>query len=353
MSDLPAWVKKFNNEKQPEKYLKQNWNTLYPIHTYIQSSADETTYEGKFKGASNVSFPIQTAELFKSNGFGLLRSTPYGNTFTFDMVKAAVLNEDLGKDNDTDLLTVSLSSTDYIGHQFAINSVEIEDTYLRLDQDLASFFAFLDKSVGKGNYSVFLSADHGGAHNPLFLKDQKLPTNSWDSNGQLKMANEMLAKKYGHPKLLLSLSNNQVHLNYAQIDANKLDVELLKKDVVQFFKKQDHIAWAVDVNQLSDSPMPDFLKERIRRGYHAERSGDIFLVLKANTRAGLGKTGTDHGAWNPYDAHIPLVWMGWGIKQGRTTRQTHMTAISSTIGALLHIQMPSGNIGTPIQEVIK
>ena len=127
----------------------------------------------------------------------------------------------------------------------------------------------------------------------------------------------------------------------------------MKKDAIQFFKKQENVAWAVDVNHLADSPMPEFLKERIRKGYHAERSGDIFIVLKANTRAGLYKTGTDHGVWNPYDSHIPLVWMGWGIKQGRTTKETHMTDIAATVSALLRIQMPSGTVGNPIQEVLK
>lgn len=353
MTELPAWLTKFNANKQAEKYLKQNWNTLYPVKTYLQSTADENAYEKKFNGAANTSFPIQTAELFKSNGFGLIRSTPFGNTITFDLAKAAITNEDLGRDEITDLLTVSLSSTDYVGHQFGVNAVETEDTYLRLDLDLANFFKFLDKTVGEGNYSVFLSADHGGAHNSAFLRDQKLPSNNWNNGSQLKAANAMLEKRYGLASLLLSLSNNQVHLNYNLIEANGVNVEALKKDAIAFFKKQDGIAWAVDVNHLSDSPMPEFLKERIRRGYHAERSGDLFLVLKANTRAGLSQTGTDHGVWNPYDSHIPLVWMGWGINKGRTVRETNMTDIAATVSALLHIQMPSGSIGHPIEEAIK
>src|SRR5690606_20270241 len=179
MEKLPKWVDEFNKKNLVEKYLKQGWTTLYPINTYVQSSADDNRYEGKFKGADKPTFPVNTADLYKTSGPGAIRSTPYGNTLSIDMAKAAIENENLGKNVVTDFLALSLSSTDYIGHQFGPNSIEVEDTYLRLDKELGDFFNYLDKKFGAGEYTVFISADHGGAHNINFLKDNNIPANPW------------------------------------------------------------------------------------------------------------------------------------------------------------------------------
>ena len=163
MNELPAWLTRFNEQRLPEKYLKQDWNTLYPIETYIQSSKDNAPYEGKFPGTESPTFPVKTSEML-SRGPGLLTSTPYGSTVTLELAKAAIDNEKLGEDAVTDFLAISVSSPDYIGHQFGPNSVEVEDTYLRLDRDLAALFNHLDTKVGKGNYTVFLTADHAVQH---------------------------------------------------------------------------------------------------------------------------------------------------------------------------------------------
>ena len=133
MQQLPAWVDDFNKKDLAAQYLKQDWNTLYPMEAYVQSTADDTRYEKPFEKGGKPTFPIRTSELFKKMGYGVIRTTPYGNSFTLDMAKAAVENEQLGQGEQTDFLAVSLSSTDYIGHQFGVNAVETEDTYLRVD----------------------------------------------------------------------------------------------------------------------------------------------------------------------------------------------------------------------------
>ncbi|TZF86287.1 alkaline phosphatase family protein (plasmid) [Pedobacter sp. BS3] len=353
MQQLPSWVTKINAEKLVENYLKQDWNTLYPLDTYVQSTTDNSKYEGKFKGAAAPVFPVKTSELIKANGLGLIRSTPYGNTLTLNMAKAAIENELLGKNIVTDFLTVSLSSTDYIGHQFGINSVEVEDTYLRLDRNFADFFTFLDEKVGKGNYTVFLTADHGGSHNPVFLADNKLPGGLWNSPLFLNEINALLQKKYGPARIVLSLINNQVHLNNTLIKEQHLDEQAIRKDCIDFFQQKEGIAWAIDMDSVATANLPAVVKERIINGYNRERSGIIQLVFKAGWYSGQSKTGTTHGSWNPYDSHIPCLWMGWGVKHGSTTRQTYMTDIAPTISALLHIQAPGGCIGEPIEELLK
>jgi predicted AlkP superfamily pyrophosphatase or phosphodiesterase len=353
MTDLPAWVKTFNATKPAEKYLKQDWNTLYPVSTYVQSAPDNSPrYEGKFAGTDSPTFPIKTSELYKGKA-GMIRSTPYGNSMTLDLAKAAIENEKLGAGTVTDFLAISLSSTDYVGHQFGPNSVEAEDTYLRLDKDLAAFFTYLDAKLGKGNYSVFLSADHGAAHNPNFLIDHNIPAGIWNESAALKALNTVLEGKLNVKNLVLGLDNYQVNFNNAAIKKDGVNEEALKYETIKYLQTQPEIAFAVDMQRIQTASIPEELRARIQNGYNAERSGVIQIILKPGWYSGHGQTGTTHGTWNPYDAHIPLVFMGWGIKHGSLTRETHMTDIAPTIAELLHIQAPNGNVGTAIGEVLK
>jgi predicted AlkP superfamily pyrophosphatase or phosphodiesterase len=270
------------------------------------------------------------------------------------MAKAAVENEKLGQSAVTDFLAVSFSSPDYIGHKMGVNAIEVEDTYLRLDRDLADFFTYLDNKIGKGNYTAFLTADHGAAHNPNFLIDHNIPAGYWSSGQMQKDLNTVLEQTYGIKNLVISFSNYQVHFNQQLITANKLNEEAIRKDCVNFLKGQPGVAFVLDVNKADEAAVPEELKNRIINGYNFDRSGPIAIVLQPGWYSGSpNATGTTHGSWNPYDAHIPLVWMGWGIKKGATSRQTHMTDIAATIAALLHIQMPNGCIGKSITEVLK
>ena len=352
MQQLPNWVQDFIQLKLAEKYIKQDWNTLYPISTYSQSTADETPYEGKLRGEDKPIFPHLTSKMLNGN-FNALRLSPYGNTLTLDFAKAAIKNERLGQGKETDFLAVSLSSTDYIGHQFGVNAVETEDTYLRLDKDLESFFNTLDQTIGKGQYTVFLSADHGAAHNPQFLKDQKIPADLWNGGSILKGLNEKLSQQFKQEKLVLGFNNYQVNFNYFLINQSNIDINQLKDAAINFLNNQEGVAYAIDMDKASIASVPDAIKSKIINGYNRQRSGAIQILLNPGLFQGSSKTGTTHGTWNPYDTHIPLVFMGWGIKQGSTNRLTSMADIAPTLAALLHIQEPNGNIGLPIEEVLK
>jgi predicted AlkP superfamily pyrophosphatase or phosphodiesterase len=352
MNQLPAWVTSFNNQKLAEKYIKQNWNTLYPINTYVQSTADDNAYEGKLKGETAPIFPHLTSNMLNGN-FSAIRNTPYGNSITLDFAKDALKSEKLGKGDQTDFLAISLSSTDYVGHQYGINAIETEDTYLRLDQDLESFLNKLDATVGKGNYTVFLSADHGAAHNPRFLNDHNIPASQWQGAAILKSLNSALEQKFSQKGLVLNLGNYQVNFNNQLIEKQNLDEQALKDFTIKFLEKQDGAAYIIDMEKASIASIPDALKTRIINGYNRQRSGAIQILLLPGWFQGYSTTGTTHGTWNPYDTHIPLVFMGWGIKHGSLNRPTSMADIAPTLAALLHIQEPNGNIGSPIEEVLK
>ena len=353
MNTLPAWVSNFNAQKYHEKYLKQDWNTLYPINTYIQSTKDDATrYEGKFAGTASPTFPVKTSEM-SDRWANLITATPYGSSLTLDLAKAAVENEQLGADAITDFLAISVSSPDYIGHQFGPNSIEVEDTYLRLDRDLATFFSYLDTKVGKGNYTVFLTADHAAQQNANFMIDNKIQAGYFLTSNIQRQLNTLLENDYKVKAAVRSLSNYQVSLNYQAIEAGKASVADIKKRIIEFLQKQQGVAFAVDAEQAQTVNIPSEYRERVINGYNRDRSGVIQIILKPAWYSGTGGTGATHGTLNPGDTRIPFVLMGWGIKHGKTNNPYNMTDIAPTITGLLRIQEPNGNIGKAVSEAYK
>lgn len=348
MDRLPKWVEAFNGKRLPEQYLSQKWNTLYPKNTYTESTTDENEYENGIREGVKATLPLNLPELYKKYGYGIIRNTPFGNSLTLDMAKAAIDGEQLGADDETDLLAVSCSSTDYIGHQVGTHAIETEDTYLRLDKAIADFLAYLDSKVGKGNYLVFLSADHGAMNNAAFLQDRRIPAGSWNASATAKKLNQVLAKEYPEAgDIVKTVMNYQVFFNRDVIKSKQLDFDNIKQTVVNVLKEDPSVLYACDMAKASTESIPEEVKSRIINGYNRERSGDVVIILKPNFYAHSMK-GTDHGAWNSYDTHIPLVFMGWGIKHGATTKQTFMTDIAPTIAAMLHIQAPNGCVGKAI-----
>jgi len=344
MKEVPTWIADYNKLKLANKFYAKNWETLYPINTYVNSTKDENAYEGK-----SSTFPHQLTQNVDKN-FDAIRSTPYGNTITLDLAKLAILSEDLGQDNITDFLAVSCSSTDYVGHAYGPNSVEAEDTYLRLDKDFEEFFNYLDKKVGKGNYTVFLTADHGAAHVPGFMQENKLPSGVVSDRDIADKLNAYLNDKFKVNNVVLRSMNNQIIFDHDKTDKGDVSFDVIKSASVEFLKRLDGFQNAVDIAKISQATIQEIQKKMITNGYNARRSGDIYYVLQPNWFNG-SSTGTTHGNWNPYDSHIPLVFMGWGIKSGASNKTHYMTDIAPTLAALLHIQMPNGNVGEPITEI--
>jgi predicted AlkP superfamily pyrophosphatase or phosphodiesterase len=348
---LPAWVNKFNDRKLPDSFLKQNWNTLYPINTYTQSTADAEAFESNLPGEDN-SFPHLTHAI-SNNKYESFRTTPFGNTYTLEMAKTAIEAEELGKGAETDFLTLSLSSTDHIGHTFGPNSVEIEDAYLRLDQDLAAFLNYLDAKTGKGQYLFFLTADHGASHIWSMAKGKKIPAGIITGATIPQLLNESVQKQFNITGIIEYVINNQIFLNESVLAKNNLD----RKAVIQFVKitllKNAAIANVVDFNELQNTALPQQIKMMLTNGYNQKLSGDLQYILKPQWFDAGYTTGATHGTWNPYDAHIPLLWFGWNIKPGKTNREVYMTDIAPTIAALIEVQMPNACIGKAIEEVVK
>jgi len=349
MNTLPDWVNAFNDSKPIEKLLANGWNTLLPIAQYTESTADNVPWEGTLKGATQPVFPYDVQKSYATD-HGTLRQMPFGNTLTLQFAQAAVDGYKLGQEKTTDFLTINCASTDYSGHLVGPNAIEIEDVYLRLDRDLANFFSYLDQKVGKGNYLVFLTADHGAAHAEGFMEANKMPTGLLGKDFESNIE-KTLTTQFGSDNLVLGIDNFQVTFNTARIDSLHLDFEKIKAATVNYLQHQDGIQYAVDQDKISEASIPSPIKEMMINGYNHQRSGSVLMITQSGWLPYYSKKGTTHSVWNPYDTHIPLIFMGWKIAHGTSNQTLHMTDISATIAALLHIQMPSGCIGTPITEV--
>jgi predicted AlkP superfamily pyrophosphatase or phosphodiesterase len=351
MNALPNWVNNFNAKDEVGFFMNKDWNTLFPINTYTQSTADDVAYEVDLPGTKSHTFPYALSSI-TTKKYNSFKFTPYAATFTFNFAKQAIENEKLGAGKATDFLAISISSTDHMGHTFGPNSVEAEDTYLRLDKDIADFLNYLDGKMGKDNYLVFLSADHGVAHISNYLKENKIPSGVFSESIDMKELNKTIEDSFGIKKSILTIQNYQVYINMPLLKNSGKDVVAVKAFIMDWLRAKQFVTHVFEMKSLAATSIAEPMKTMLTNGYAAARSGDIQFVIKPGYFDGSNK-GTTHGLWNPYDAHIPLLFYGWGIKPGKTNRETYMTDIAPTIAALLQIQMPSGCVGKVLTEALK
>lgn len=352
LSALPKWLQDFNKRQIVDSLLRLDWHLSFPLKTYTQSIPDENNFESKFKFEQSTSFPHLVGKDAVVNR-GTIKTTPQGNTLTRIMAEALILGEHLGqRKGSTDFLAVSFSSTDYIGHAYGPDAVEIEDMYIKMDEELARFFAFLDDEIGKGNYLLFLTADHAAAHNPDFLKSQQLPAGRFSNKALKQEIKNLMAAKFDE-KIILEVTNYQIYLNDSIIQNKQYDRKAIVETIKQFLKYKSGIAFVLDMKNIVQESIPEAIKQMAINGYHPMRSGDIQIITQPAWFSSSYPTGTTHGTWNPYDAHIPLLWYGWGIPIGQTYRHINMTDIAPTLSALLHIQEPNANIGKVITEILE
>ena len=352
MNALPAWGQHFNDEKRPDAFFAKGWSLLYDPSVYDQSTADDKPYERGLPDETTKTFPHAFTSHGGKNYFSV-RTSPFGNSFTLDFAKEMIQNEKIGMSGQTDMLCISLSSTDYVVHRFGPQSIEAEDVYLRLDRDLEDFFNMLDETIGKDEYVLFLSADHGAPQAPGFMKEEGMPGGFVAGSALKKEMNEILFAKFKVKELIRNYYEFQFYLDKPKIELAGLDKEKVSDWLVNALMQRPEIIKAFDYSHFDQLLLPDMIKQRLANGYYPKRSGDVQFILKPQYTEGTdAATGTEHGAWYPYDSHIPLIFYGWGIKPGHTHRETYMTDVAPTIAAMLHIQMPSGCVGKVLTEIV-
>ncbi len=352
MKQLPDWLHTFNQQQLPIQYLQKNWNLLLSKDKYISPLPDSNQYESSILKDKPPMFPYDFNDFVKNKTVSILKYTPHGNSFLIDLTKECILQEKLGKNKNTDFLCISFSSTDYIGHLYGTDALELEDAYYRLDRDLNNFINFLDKHIGKNNYLIFLTADHAGAVNTQYLKDKGFPVNYFSEKKLEQDIKKYLFQQYKDSSLIYTIINGQIFLNLDKIRASQIEIQKIKQEIKYFCYKYPEIAEVFVSDELIKNDVQSYsLYNLVANGFAPSISGDIIFVLHPANMDYADK-GTTHGSPYNYDTHVPLIFYGFKNKHIESTRFYRITQIAATLAFLLNINIPNASFDTPIEEVI-
>jgi predicted AlkP superfamily pyrophosphatase or phosphodiesterase len=354
----PKWVDVFNETKPALAYANKSWELLYKPSEYMFGDKDDQVWETDVGGFGRV-FPhaYGSAEGKYFNTF--LTLSPAGDDLTLDFAKVLIENEKIGQDKVTDYLSVSFSSTDYVGHVFGPSSLEAEDNLLRLDKTLADLFAFVDKKIGLENTLIVLSADHGGPEAPPQVNEYGIEANyvdpdTWDKASGI----EKLKKEFGIGKELIQAFNPPyIYLNQKVIKEKGLNLAKVEQVVAEEIMKFKGVSYAVSSIDLMEGNVPHTENMRlILNSHNPKRSGNIFVLFEPNWFIndfdGLTVACTHGSLWN-YDTFVPVIFAGANIKPKNVYRKIETVDVARTLSAYLNVKAPSGANGHILKEVLK
>ena len=354
MDSLPSWVKEFNGKNYRDLYLDRTWETLQPIEAYGESMLDNNPFEKGFNG--QVTFPYDLARLSKQDGnerdYSLLISTPWGNTYTKDMAIAAIVNEELGKRGVTDLIHIGFNATKYLSDRFSTWSVETQDTYLRLDQDIAHLLEFLDSELGLENVLVYLTAENAFAVDPRYLSEYRIPSGFFNYRTSISLLRSYLNAIYGQGDWVTFYHAHQIFLNHQLIEDSGLKLEDVQDRVARFMVQMKGISNAVQAHVLQSNHFTDGILQRIQNSYYQKRSGDVIIYLTPGwvEHSSLSDNTLTEFKYAP---HVPLIFYGWKIKRTVIQHRVSPTDVATTIASMLEISMPDNASGIVIQDLTR
>lgn len=358
MKELPDWVKTFNARGLARKYLSEPWDLLLPRDRYHTPLPDDNPYEEPLAGSAKATLPMDVKALYEASGRStvLLRFIPASNTYTTDMALAALEGEAMGRDQVTDLLAISYSAPDELGHEMGPRSLELEDMYLRLDRELERLMNALDANVGKGQYTLFLTADHAVVDVPAYLRDQKASAGYVEVKTLVDQVEAGLSRRFGAGHWVRKRLKEQLFLNDSLIAARGLDPVVVQRAAADELLKHPQVADAITAADLARDTHASGLRRSIQRGFMPMRSGDVCYVMRPShlaAYANANQRGTDHGSpWN-YDTNVPLLMVGAGVKHVEVVRRVSITDVAPTIAMIVGCALPDAAIGDPIPEVLR
>ncbi|MDZ4823739.1 MAG: alkaline phosphatase PafA [Flavobacteriales bacterium] len=352
MNTLPQWVQDFNAKKLSDSYLKNGWSLIKAESVYDESIADNNAFEAPFKGQTKPVFPYNLDSLRSLNlNYDLIKATPWGNTHTVDFAIATIEGEQMGSDDITDMLCVSFSSTDYIGHQFGIHSRETQDCYLRLDADLERFINFLDGGIGRENYLIFLSADHGGAPTPSYVMKENAAAGYWKTDSLVSAINHRF-EELNYAVRVENYSNDQVFFTTDSLLKYGYNHPFAQEEACRVAMQFDGVHMAFTHNELSKQLKREGMARQVQMGFNQNMSGDVVIVTEPGWMK-YSLQGTTHGSPWVYDTHVPAIFFGFNVKQGESFVKHSITDIAPTITSLCKLPMPNACTGEPILEVLQ
>jgi len=353
----PAWVEEWNRQRHPQRYANTHWELSGEPGSYLFGDSDDRPWETDVAGFGRT-FPHPFGAGDSPYFTTLLTLSPAGDELVLDFALAALRAERLGQDGTVDYLSVSFSSTDYVGHVFGPSSLEAEDNILRLDQTLERLLGAVDETVGLEHTLIVLSADHGGPDTPGYLNSLGIPSAyvdpaRWDSEAAI----QRIKQRFGiEGKLIASYNHPYVYFDPAVTARADIAPEELEALVVEELQRFDGVFLAVSSTALENGRVPDTeLYRAVLRNFHPKRSGDVFIVFEPNRfindMEGLTVASTHGSPWR-YDTFVPIVFAGAGLRPTAVDRRVYTVDVAPTLSAFVGAKPPSGARGGLLVEVL-
>ncbi|HEU4925904.1 MAG TPA: alkaline phosphatase family protein [Vicinamibacterales bacterium] len=330
MTDVPAWVKAFNDRHLADTHLGQEWTPLSPPAVSLKQ------------------LPKERGTPFYEAVFG----SPFGNELLLAFATDALTHERMGQRGVTDLMSVSFSSNDSVGHNYGPQSPQVRDITIRTDRIIGQLLDRVDKTVGLQHTLIALTADHGVAPLPEDLASRSMPGGRMANKELFGAIQKELEAKYGPGEWLASTAGSSPYLNYGLIAEKKLSAEEVRRVAADAALAVPHVTRVYTRDQLLRGDVgDDRIGRRVVRGFNVQRSGDLEIILEPFWMRAT--SGTTHGTPYNYDAHIPLVLMGPPIKPGVYSDPVALNDLAPTLATILNVQPPSGSSGRVLTEAIK
>lgn len=351
-NSLPAWAKQFNQKKQADIYLNKKWETSLQIEKYQESLADQNQYEIGFR--SRINFPYELL-IYSSrpNRYEILKSTPFANSLIKDMAINAIANENLGRDNHTDLLNLTFSATEYIGKKFGSMSVEMEDAYIKLDKEIEFLISYLEEEIGRENILFILTSNHGSAHSPKYLTDIKIPAGQFKYAQAVSLLKSYLNAIYGEGEWVKYYKKQQIYLNHRLIESSKLSIAEVQQKAAELIIQMSGVANVITSTTLQTTSFSDPILKRMQNSYSQKLSGDLLINLQAGWVEQSVDEVSIHNSAYSYDTHIPLIWYGWKVERQTISDDIDITDIAATLSSILNISQPTMCTGKIIKQINK
>jgi hypothetical protein len=350
MDKYPEWAVEFNKFKLADKYLGYIWKTSNEQITYTESVESASLHETGFLGKYNL-FPYDLSKLKKESGgtYGILKSTPFANTYLKDFALQLIPKEQLGYDFIPDLLTLVFSSMDKDCGNFGPLSVEMEDTYLRMDKEIAELLKYIENGYGTENVLFFLTSTSSVSYHADYLKEKyKLNTGIFNPESSVSLLKSFLNIKYGEGDWIEKFGNQQLYLNHELAAKKKINLRDMQAETASFLNQFEGIAYAkaafeIESDNFLGGPLASF-----QNNFHIKRSGDVMIRYEEGWLPKEKYKAVDYTD----NDQVPLVWYGAGIKKGTTLKKTDATDVVPTICALLGIVPPGSTTGMVIEEIL-
>ncbi|MDO8863138.1 alkaline phosphatase family protein [Haliea sp. E1-2-M8] len=353
---LPEWVTRFNDSARRDRYRGKAWSLQDPPETYIFSHQDAREAERGYADLG-TGFPHSYDNPSDTRYYGGLRFSPAGDELTLDFVRALIDNQAVGQRGQTDVLAVSFSALDYVGHAFGTFSLEYEDQVRQVDRIIGELLDFIDERIGLNRTLVVLTSDHGADDIPEYQSARGLDAGRHDPAGFIRRANAALKTRFGiDDDLIMAFWNPSLYLQPDKMEKHELDYPEVEHALAAIFREENGFAYAVTRTDLESGNLPDTpLMQKLQRAFHPQRSGNVLVIQNPfwYLYPDAEEFAAMHGSPYAYDTHVPIIAAGPGIPRGLIVdRPVAVSSIAPTLTTYVGARLPSGADHPPLIELV-